>query len=82
MVQILSPCDLTPGEDSTFESTDETGFIYRLEGDEISEAGFSTKCMRSTKASFVVAISNLPTGDLTYLDADYVFRITNTSNKK
>ena len=81
VVQILSPCDLTPGEDSTFESTDETGFIYRLEGDEISETGFSTECLRSTKASFVVAISNLPTGDLTYLDADYVFRITNTSNK-
>ena len=38
--------------------------------------------MNSTKASVVVAISNLPTGDLTYLDADYVFRVTNTSNKK
>ena len=82
VVQILSPCDLTPNEDSTFESTDETGYIYRLEGDEISETGFSTACLRSTKAGFVVAISNLPTGDLTYLDADYVFRLTNTSNKK
>jgi hypothetical protein len=34
--------------------------------------------MRSTRDSFVVAISNMPTGDLTYLDADYEFRLTKT----
>ena len=38
--------------------------------------------MNSTKASVLVVISNLPTGDLTTLDADYVLRVTNTSNKK
>ena len=27
-------------------------------------------------------ISNLPTGDLTTLDADYTFRLTNTGNKR
>ena len=81
VVQILSPCDLTPGVDSAFETEDAAGFLYRFEGDDIAQSGFSTKCMRSSKASFVVAISNLPTGDLTFLDADYVFRLTNTTNK-
>lgn len=57
---------------------DEAGLLYRLEGDDIAQGGFSTKCMRSTQDSFVVSISNLPTGDLTYLDADYVFRLTKT----
>jgi hypothetical protein len=28
----------------------------------------------------VAVISNLPTGDLQYLDADYEFRVTNTAN--
>ena len=78
VLQILSPCDLTPGEDSSFETVDEAGYLYRLEGDDIQQGGFSTRCMRSTQDSFVVAISNLPTGDLTYLDADYVFRLTKT----
>ena len=82
VVQILSPCDLTPGTVSEGETQDEAGFVYRFEGDDISEAGFSTACLRSSKASIVVAVSNLPTGDLTYLDADYVFRLTNTSNRK
>ena len=81
VVQILSPCDLTPGVDSAFETEDAAGFLYRFEGDDIAQSGFSTKCMRSSKASFVVAISNLPSGDLTFLDADYVFRLTNTTNK-
>jgi hypothetical protein len=78
ILQILAPCDLTPGVDSAFETEDEAGFLYRLEGDDIAQGGFSTKCMRSTQDSFVVSISNLPTGDLTYLDADYVFRLTKT----
>ena len=82
VLQILAPCDLTPGVDSAFETQDPAGYLYRLEGDDITQAGFSTACMRSSKDSFVVAISNLPTGDLTYLDADYVFRLTNTSAKK
>jgi Immune inhibitor A-like, MAM domain len=78
VLQILAPCDLTPGVDSEFETEDAAGFLYRLEGDDIAQAGFNTKCMKSTQASFVVAISNMPTGDLTTLDADYVFRLTKT----
>jgi hypothetical protein len=61
---------------------DEAGFVYRFEGDEINASGFTTQCMNGTKASVLVAISNLPTGDLTTLDADYEFRVTNTGNKK
>ena len=81
LLQIVSSCDLTPNS-SANETQDEAGFVYRFEGDEIHEAGFSTKCMNSTKASVLVVISNLPTGDLTTLDADYLLRVTNTSNKK
>ena len=40
VLQILSPCDLTPGVDSAFETQDEAGFVYRLEGDDIAQAGF------------------------------------------
>ena len=82
LIQIVSQCDLTPGVDSAFETEDEVGFIYRFEGDAISAGGFDTSCLRGTKDSFVVIISNLPTGDLTFLDADYVFNLTNTGNKQ
>ena len=82
IVQIVSPCDLTPGVTSAGETQDEAGFVYRFEGDDIQQAGFSTKCLNSTKASLLAVISNLPTGDLTFLDADYTFRLTNTGNKK
>jgi hypothetical protein len=82
IVQIVSSCDLTPGTTSAGETQDVAGFVYRFEGDEIAQSGFSTKCMNSTKASVLVVISNLPTGDLTTLDADYTFRLTNTSNKQ
>jgi hypothetical protein len=82
IVQIVSPCDLSPGITSTGEMQDEAGFVYRFEGDEINASGFTTQCMNGTKASVLVAISNLPTGDLTTLDADYEFRVTNTGNKK
>jgi Immune inhibitor A-like, MAM domain len=89
VVQIVSSCDLTPGVDSAFEWSDThddgTTYVYRLDGDsngDVSQAGFSTKCMNGTKATLTAVISNLPTGDLQYLDASYVFRVTNTSNKK
>jgi len=53
-----------------------------LEGDPIQRGGFSTGCPRgATKTrSVTVAVSNLPTGDLTVLEADYVFRVSNTSS--
>jgi len=76
VLQILSPCDLTPNDDN--EIVDDAGYLYRFEGDSIETGEFSSRCLRSTRDSFVVAISNLPTGDLTYLDADYVFRLVKT----
>jgi hypothetical protein len=82
VAQIISPCDLTPGVTSTGETVEEGVYLYRFEGDLIQQSGFSTECLRSTKRSVTVAISNLPTGDIAVLDADYVFRVTNTGNGK
>jgi Immune inhibitor A-like, MAM domain len=71
-LQVISSCDLTPGVDSAFEITDDAGnFVYRLTGDQISQGGFNTKCANGTKGDFVTLVSNLPTGDLTFLDAGY-----------
>lgn len=83
VLQLISPCDLTPGVSSSGETHDNLGtYVYRFEGDSITASGFSTKCMNSTKDSVVAVISNLPTGDLTFLDSDYTFRLTNTGNKQ
>ncbi len=81
VIQIISPCDLTPGVVSTGEIVDAAGFVYRFEGDLIQQGGFSTKCLGG-QGRIAVVISNLPTGDLTFLDADYLFRLTNTGNAK
>lgn len=71
-LQVISSCDLTPGVDSTYEITDGVGnYVYRLTGDQISQGGFDTKCANGTKGDFVTLVSNLPTGDLTFLDAGY-----------
>jgi hypothetical protein len=80
VIQIIAPCDLTPGVDSIGEIADVAGFIYRFEGDEIAASGFDTSCLRSTKGRLAAVISNLPTGDLTFLDADYTFVLSNTGN--
>ncbi len=89
VLQIVARCDLTPGVNSTFETTDTSAsgtiHVYRLHGDaagDIKQGGFSTRCLNGTKDTLTAVISNLPTGDLQYLDAAYKFRITNTSNKK
>jgi hypothetical protein len=80
VVQIIAPCDLTPGVLSTGEIEDAAGFVYRFEGDDIFQDGFNTACLRSSKARIAVVVSNMPTGDLQYLDADYLFQLTNTGN--
>ena len=82
VIQIVSPCDLTPGVNSTGEIVDAAGFVYRFEGSSITQGGFSTACLRSTKDRIAVVISNLPTGDLTVLDTNYSFTLTNTGTKK
>jgi hypothetical protein len=80
VVQIVAPCDLSPGVTSPGELVDVAGWMYRFEDDSFS-ANFTTECMTSQQ-NFAVVISNLPTGDLAYLDADYEFRVTNTGNKQ
>jgi hypothetical protein len=78
-LQVVASCDLTPGVDSAFEITDGAGnFVYRLEGDAISQAGFDTSCAKGPNRDFATIVSNLPTGDLTFLDAGYTLSVTNT----
>lgn len=82
-VQVVSHCDLTPGVTSPGETTDGAGnWVYRSTGDQFTASGLRTKCANGNQDDFAVLISNLPTGDLTYLDADYTFRVKNTGNGK
>ncbi|MGH1563572.1 hypothetical protein [Mumia sp. DW29H23] len=82
-LQLVSSCDLTPGTTSAGELTDGAGnYVYRLNGDEITAGGFSTKCANGPNRDFATIVSNLPTGDLTFLDADYTLTVTNTGNGK
>ena len=78
-LQVVSSCDLTPGVNSSYEITDGAGnYIYRLTGDQITQGGFITKCASGKNRDFATLVSNLPTGDLTFLDAGYVLTVTNT----
>ncbi|MFE5293175.1 hypothetical protein ACFQ8T_13450 [Isoptericola sp. NPDC056618] len=78
-LQVVATCDLTPGVTNTFEITDGAGnFVYRLTGDQISQAGFVTKCANGNQRDFATLVSNLPTGDLTFLDAGYDLSVAHT----
>jgi hypothetical protein len=79
VLQLASTCDITPGTTLEGEFREDGLFIYRFEGDDIRQSGFDTRCMRSTQQRIVAVISNMPTGDLQVLDADYIFRLTKTS---
>jgi hypothetical protein len=81
-LQIVATCDLTPGVTSPGEIVDTAGgnWIYRYEGDAITAAGLRTSCANGKQRDFVTIVSNLPTGDLTYLDADYTLTVRNTGN--
>ena len=80
VVQILSPCDLTPGSDDNEIMDDEGNYVLRLEGDDITLTGLDTSCL-DNKEEFTVVVSNMTTGDIQVLDADYTLRVTG-SNKK
>ena len=83
VVQVISKCDLTPGTTTANEITDGAGnFVYRYTGDTIKTATFNTRCANGKAADFVVAISNMPTGDLAYLDADYEYRLIKQTDRK
>ncbi len=76
-VQVISNCDLTPGDPSEGEIVDAEGgnWVYRYEGDQFSTDTFNTQCANGNQADFVVAVSNMPTGDLTVLDAEYDYDV-------
>jgi hypothetical protein len=82
-LQVVAGCDLTPGVNSPYEIADGAGnFVYRLEGDAISPSAFNTKCANGPNRDFATLVSNLPTGDLMFLDADYVLTVKNNGNAK
>jgi hypothetical protein len=41
-----------------------------------------TKCANGNDRDFATLVSNLPTGDLTFLDAGYTLGVTNAGNGK
>lgn len=74
-VQVIANCDLTPGSTAR-ELTDGAGnFVYRYTGDSLRTDTFTTKCANGNQSDFVVSVSNLPTGDLTALDATYDYTV-------
>jgi immune inhibitor A len=80
-LQVVASCDLTPGVNSAGEISDDAGnWVYRLEGDQIAQGDFETRCASGNGNDFATVISNLPTGDLTFLDADYTLSVRNTGN--
>jgi Immune inhibitor A-like, MAM domain len=83
-LQVISPCDLTPGTTSRGEIADAAGgnWIYRFTGEggaPISSDVYSTKCLGQRRIATVV--SNLPTGDLTSLDAPYSYALNPNPRK-
>ncbi|HEX6022629.1 MAG TPA: hypothetical protein VFZ00_11585 [Solirubrobacter sp.] len=76
-LQIIAPCDLN-GAETENETTDNAGnHVYRFDGDSISTPVLSGKC----KGGIVTVISNLPTGDLQFLDADYQYALVSNPKK-
>ena len=74
VLQVIAPCDLTPSGTTAGEIVDRAGnHVYRFEGDDIRTYGFSAKCLGKQRVTTV--ISNLPTGDLQFLDAPYTFAL-------
>gem|GEM_PF-3305279 len=66
---MVSSGDLTPGVDSPTESTDSTGrHIYRYLGTDITTDVFRKVSGNDTVR---VVISNMPSGVINSLDADY-----------
>ena len=77
-LQIIAPCDLN-GASTANETTDDAGnHVYRFDGDAITTPVLNGKC--AGKAGIVTVVSNLPTGDLQFLDAPYAYALT--SNPK
>ena len=78
LVQVLSPCDLSPGVATPGECSRR---LLPLSPRRQRPDG-SFEPVSRNKGQFTVVISNMPTGDLTFLDADYFFRVTNTGSSR
>ena len=73
-LQIIAPCDLN-GASTANETTDDAGnHVYRFDGDAITTPVLDGKC--AGKTGIVTVVSNLPTGDLQFLDAPYTYALT------
>jgi hypothetical protein len=73
-LQIIAPCDLN-GASTANETTDDAGnYVYRFDGDAITTPVLDGRC--AGKTGIVTVVSNLPTGDLQFLDAPYTYALT------
>ena len=73
-VQILAQCDLTPGVDSDGEQIDGDWHVYQWTGDDIATGPLQTGCL-GKKDHFTLVVSNMASGDLSFLDATYDYRV-------
>ena len=68
-LQVVSSCDMTPGETLPAEIVDPAGhWVYRYEGTQITTDTL-TRC--DNKSNITVIVSNMPSGDLNGRDASY-----------
>ena len=82
LVQLVSPCDITPGVDDEAVIDDASGLrVYRFEGTDIDATGFDTQCLGG-QDEITAIITNRPTGDLAYLNVDYDFSLVGTGKAK
>lgn len=81
-VTLLAPCDINgPSTEGQVASGEEGWWIYRFNADALAARTFSGTCLGS-KGQVVAILSNMPTGDLQYLDAPYTFRLTKTPGRR
>ena len=77
-VQVVTTCDIgIDGEPYyTFDVDGVEHSVYRWTEDQaVQLEGLDGTCLH--RGTFEVIISNLPSGDLSFLDADYELRVTN-----
>ena len=53
VLQLAASCDLTPGATTAGEVREGGLYVYRFEGDDISQSGFNTRCLKGTKGRVV-----------------------------
>ena len=79
VLQVISPCDLN-GSSTANEITDGQGnYVYRYEGASIDTPVLDGKC--AGKQGIATVISDLPTGDLQFLDAPYDYALVSNPGR-